>query len=87
MFFKKLGYKKWGTVANQVLSVLKKLLYPFTLFKKSQVNFYIKLLKKAIDFKQQIPYIFKYQRERKSFKGFKKFPRFFKKVVDFLKTL
>ena len=65
MFFKKLGYKKWGTVANQALSVLEKLLYPFTLFKKSQVIFYIKILKKAIDFTQQIPYIFKYQRTRK----------------------
>ena len=42
MFFKKLGYKKWGTVANLGVSVLKKLLYPFTLFKKSQVIFYIK---------------------------------------------
>ena len=50
MFFKKLGYKKWGTVENLGDSVREKLLYRFTLFKKSQVNFYIKSLKKAIDF-------------------------------------
>ena len=50
MFFKKLGYKKWETVANLGDSVREKLLYPFTLFQKSQVNFYIKMLKKAIDF-------------------------------------
>ena len=70
MFFKKLGYKKWGTAANPGDSVLEKLLYPFTLFKKSQVNFYIKLLKKVIDFLKQIPYIFKYQRTGKSLEGF-----------------
>ena len=79
MFFKKLGYKKWGTVANLGGSVLKKLLYPFTLFKKSQVIFYIKILKKVIDFLKQIPYIFKYQRAGKSLKGFKKIPTLFKK--------
>ena len=64
-----------------------KIAMPLHTFLKSQVNFYIKLLKKAIDFMQQIPYILIIKGQGSRPRDFKKFPHFLKKVLDFLKTL
>lgn len=49
-FFKNLGIKNCGL--SQILAALywKNCYTPSRFFKKSQVNFYIKLFKKAIDF-------------------------------------
>ena len=47
-----------------------KIAIPLHTFLKKSSNFLYKILKKGIYFMQKIPYIFKYQRARKSLKGF-----------------